>query len=81
MSYDLISKTEPRASKLYCCIWCPEKIAVKEKHIHEISNYEGDFQDLRWHIECYSAAQEYFRNGGEPEIYPHECKRGSQEPV
>jgi len=77
MSYSLISRTEPTARKEYNCIWCPEKILRGEKHVHEISKAD-EFQNHRWHLECWSASQEYFsENPGEDMLYPHESKRGS----
>lgn len=79
MSFHRISFTEPKARKQHLCIWCPEKIAVGEKHIHEVSKYYEDFQDLRWHPECHEAASKYFSESGEDEIYPHACKRGTSE--
>jgi hypothetical protein len=76
--YELISETEPVARKDYYCIWCPEKILRGETHCHEVSKYDGDFQDHRWHLECKKAADTYFRRYGESEFQPHECKRGSE---
>jgi len=60
MSYQLLSKTEPKAKKDYKCIWCPEGISKGVKHVHEVSTYSGEFQNHRWHPECYSAATKYF---------------------
>ena len=77
MSYQLISETRPKARKQYDCIWCVEKIAAGEAHIHEVSKYDGELQDHRWHPECHEAAQTYFRESGEEEFGAHECKRGS----
>jgi len=81
MSYQLLSETEPKARKDYRCIWCPEKILKGEKHIHETSKYDGDFQDHRWHPECKQASDKFFRLTGEEEFDPHSCKRGSTEQV
>jgi hypothetical protein len=79
MSYVLISETRPKAKKQYDCIWCVEKIEAGETHIHEVSKYDRQFQDHRWHPECHEAAMDYFHKYGEEEFNPHECKRGSQE--
>ncbi len=79
MSYQLLSKTTPTARKEYHCIWCPEKILKGEKHVHECSKYDGDFQDHRWHLECSKAADEFFQKYGEEEFLPHEFKRGTIE--
>lgn len=79
MSYQLLSETEPVARKQYRCIWCPEKIDKGTKHVHESSKYDGDFQDHRWHLECYAASRKYFSENGECEFMPHENRRGSTE--
>lgn len=79
MSYQLLSETEPVARKEYHCIWCPEKILKGEKHVHESSKYDGDFQDHRWHLECKKASDSFFRKYGEEEFMPHACKRGTDE--
>lgn len=79
MSYQLLSETEPVARKEYRCIWCPELILKGEKHVHESSKYDGDFQDHRWHLECKKAADGFFRKCGDGEFMPHACKRGTNE--
>lgn len=79
MSYLLLSETKPVARKEYRCIWCPEKILKGEKHIHESSKYDGDFQDHRWHMECKKAADSFFRENDECEFEPHYFKRGTTE--
>lgn len=76
MNYQLLSKTEPVARKEYACIWCPEKIIMGEKHIHEASTFDG-FQNHRWHLECWAASQNYFTNSDETDFEPHACKRGT----
>lgn len=77
MSYQLISKTLPKARKEYPCIWCSEKILIGEIHLKEVGEFEGDFQSNRWHEECHNAAQMYFNESGENEFTPYENKRGS----
>lgn len=79
MSYQLLSETSPKARKEYACIWCVENIYKGDVHIHEVSTYDGDFQDHRWHEECKTAADKYFCEYGEEEFLPHGCKRGSLE--
>lgn len=79
MSYQLLSSSRPRARKGYDCIWCREKIVKGEQHVHEASRYCGDFQDHRFHTDCFSAAREYFSEDGEAEFDPHAHKRGSLE--
>jgi len=79
MSYRLISETSPTARKQYDCIWCVEKIAEGEIHVHEVSNYDGELQGHRWHPECHEVAKNYFRESGEEQFEAHECKRGSNE--
>ena len=79
MNYQLLSDTEPVARKEYQCIWCPEKIEKGTKHRHEVSKYDSELQDHRWHLECAKASQEYFHESGEEEFEPHACKRGTLE--
>lgn len=79
MSYHLIHETKPKARKEYPCIWCVEKILPGEVHVHEVSKFDGELQDHRWHPECHEASKTYFSESGEEEFYPHECKRGSME--
>lgn len=50
-----------------------------ERYRHEISKYE-ELQNLRWHLECNSAAAEYFQSG-EEEFTPHENDRPRKEPT
>lgn len=79
MSYQLLSKTEPKARKNHKCIWCGELIEVGLVHVHESSKFEGDFQDHRWHPECWTAAGEFFAINGEDYFMPGEFKRGTME--
>ena len=79
MSYQLLSKTEPKARKAYTCIWCAEKVVKGEKHFHVVGKYCGELQDHRWHPECWAAQETYFLESGEEEFAPHEFKRGSLE--
>ena len=78
MSYQLLSKSMPVARKQYRCIWCPEFILKGEKHAHENSKYEGEFQDHRWHLECRNAADKYFRENDDG-FDAHTFKRGTTE--
>lgn len=80
MSYQLLSKTTPVARKQYSCIWCVEKIEQGEKHVYEVSKYDGDFQCGRWHPECIEACHQYMKSQfGEDEFEPNAHKRGSQD--
>jgi len=79
MSYQLISRNKARATKVYDCIWCFEKIIKGEKYIREVSKYQKNLQDHKWHPECYEIAKIYFLKSGEEEFSPYECKRGSLE--
>lgn len=81
MSYQLLSETHPVARKDYRCIWCPENILKGEKHVHESSKFDGDFQDHRLHMECKAASDLYFHESGDGEFEPHACKRGTIEEV
>lgn len=75
MSYEFIRETFPAARKVYRCIWCGERIGVGEKHRHEISVYDGNLQNMRWHPECYEDAQREMRECGEEEFLPHSAPR------
>jgi hypothetical protein len=75
--YQEISITNPKSRKEYRCIWCPEKILKGESHVHEVCKYEGDFQDHRWHQECWDAARKFFNENDESEFEPNSFKRGS----
>ena len=78
--YELIFESSPKARKTYRCIWCGEVIENGEKHRHEISKYEGNLQDHRWHDECTSAASEFFhQEGGESDFEPYVNERGQRE--
>ena len=78
MGYQLLSLTRPVARHEHQCIWCPEKIERGLKHVHEVSVFDGQFQNHRWHEECSKAHKESF-DPNEPELYPHECKRGTNQ--
>ena len=78
MGYQLLNLTRPVARHDHRCIWCPETIVAGLKHVHEVSVFDGEFQDHRWHEECNKAFQDSY-SPDEPEIYPHECRRGSTE--
>lgn len=73
--YTLIREAFPIARKQHRCIWCGEAISAGEKHRHEISKYETELQDFRWHLECESAASEYFLAGEGPEFSAYENER------
>jgi hypothetical protein len=75
MSYALIEESFPVARKRHTCIWCGENIDVGEKHRHEKSNYCGDFQNHRWHMECNQAAQVQFADEGDTEFSPYDNPR------
>lgn len=81
MSDQQLSLTRPTARKDYPCIWCREKILKGERHMHEVSLYDGSFQDHRWHPECWEASESDIRKHGTLEFMPHEFKRGTNEEV
>lgn len=74
MSYSLIREKWLKARKQHRCIWCGEAIALGEHHRHEISIYEGHFQDHRWHPECDADAKIYF-DSGEEAFEAHSAER------
>ena len=75
MSYRLLNRTTPKGRRTYRCIWCGEDIPAGEQHIHEISVFDGNFQDHRWHPECEAAAQECW-DGWDSEFLPWSNPRG-----
>lgn len=79
MSYTLLSESQPLARKQHRCIWCGQPIAVGEKHRHERSIYDGQFQDQRWHPECDEAfkAELSYEGGHELEFEPYGNERPS----
>ena len=81
MSYTLLSQTEPKARKEHRCIWCGEKILVGEQHTHERSIYDGNFQNHRWHGECFKSSREQFSEWDDCEFEPHQNERGQRESV
>lgn len=60
MSYEIIRQSQPKARKVYRCTWCGEDILKGEKHHYNVGNYEGDFQESRYHDDCNTAAVKYF---------------------
>jgi hypothetical protein len=78
MSYTELSRSIRTAHKEHRCIWCPEKILPGEKYEHVVSVYDGQWQHHDFHPECAKAAGVVARDeGGECEIHPHECQRGT----
>lgn len=43
------------ARKEYHCVWCGEKILIKEKYLSRSYLAEGDFYSDKMHIECENA--------------------------
>jgi hypothetical protein len=79
MSLQNLRLTEQVARKFHPCIWCRELVQIGEKHINSISLYCGDFQNHRWHPECYAAMEEDFSTHHEEEFPAHGFKRGTNE--
>lgn len=77
MSYQLLRETKPVARHDHGCIWCNEQIKAGEKHVQQVGKCDGDFQDSRYHPECYRAMvidckyEDYFQ--------PHAFKRGTNQ--
>jgi hypothetical protein len=79
MSITYLRETTPVARKPYDCIWCREKIKRGEKHDHQISVFDGNLQDQRWHPECLAAMHRDYAEHHEEEFTPHGFKRGTNE--
>jgi hypothetical protein len=79
MTYRLLSETQPKARKAYRCVWCGYRIPEGERHVHERSIFDGEFQNHRWHPECLDAMREQAREeGGEVEFGYHDNPRGGR---
>lgn len=63
MCMTVVREANPKARKEHSCIWCGEKILVGEKHRQQAGVVSGDFQDNRYHEECWTPALESFRKG------------------
>ena len=82
MSYghNLLRESFPIGRRSYLCIWCGEDIPAGEKHRHEVSTYNGQFQDFRWHVECDQAFKEELEAGGEVEFCAYDNERPAAYP-
>jgi hypothetical protein len=81
MSYELIRESFPVARKRHRCIWCGEGINAGVKHRHEVSSFDGNLQDHRWHLECDDDAKDYFDEGNGPEFSAYSNERPKLETV
>ena len=75
MSFTLFSSDRRKAQIKHTCIWCSQNIERGEYYLDERSVYDGRIQRHRWHLECQSAAQSYFKSSGEEEFQPWENER------
>ena len=75
----ILRQIKLKAAKVHSCIWCPEKIAKGEQHLHLISVFNRDFQDHRWHPECLAAWGRDYAENHEEDFPAHAFKRGSTE--
>ena len=79
--YTNIRTTKPKGRKPYRCIWCDERIAKGERHVHDIASFDCRLQSQRFHEECFEALRAYIIESGgmEVEFGPGSHKRGSTE--
>ncbi len=63
------------------CDWCRDRIEVGEKYVDEVATYCGDFQALKFHIECRDACDKLAREIGEPVELGERFKRGTTEAI
>jgi hypothetical protein len=77
MSYVLLSLKDCKARKVYSCEWCGEPILVGDTYKREVSVYD-EFQNKKWHPECWDAGTEYFADcrDDECEYLPGTMARG-----
>ncbi len=78
MSYEQISSTTPKSRKPHRCMWCGESIQVGEVHNRETGTYYGEFQDNRFHSECFGPMQEHCQEN-DGEFFPYENERPTKE--
>lgn len=58
--YRLFTLKSRTARKQHTCIWCGERVESNTKYLHEKSIYEDNFQNHKWHFECYDYARSEF---------------------
>lgn len=75
----MLSDNRPKARNRYRCIWCPEDIIKGEEHVQQAGIYEGEFQNSRYHRECFAASMKYWRESIDDSFEPHSFKRGTDE--
>ena len=69
MSFTILRSATVRAAKRHRCAWCGEGIEVGDTHVHEVSIFNCNFQDHRFHHECLDALHDDADdNGGEVEF-------------
>jgi hypothetical protein len=60
MSFQLLSRTTPKARKEHQCIWCAQPIVNRATYVLDACLCDGDFQSNKWHPECQDAALDEF---------------------
>jgi hypothetical protein len=55
MSWTQLSSERPVARKEHKCDWCAEKIKKGEQYYTYTGKYDGEFQSIKMHNECYEA--------------------------
>ena len=73
--YHLFIEKEVKAKKPHKCIWCGQAIEIGNTYCHEKSIYDGNFQNHKWHKECWTSSKKYFLEG-EQEFLPYSNERG-----
>jgi hypothetical protein len=79
MNLQILRETKPVSKIPRACIWCREIIAAGEKHVHEVSIFDKELQDHRWHFECFRAMQNDYVEHHEEEFPAHSFKRGTNQ--
>ena len=74
---DFGQTVEHAGRKDHRCEWCGENIPKGEIFAHFKGMWEGDFQNWRMHLECYSASSssDYLTDG----FTPYQYQRGQAE--
>lgn len=75
MGYTLLSEIKRKARKEHRCIWCGQKIEIREFYIAEASIYYNDFQYMKWHQECKAACAIELAETKEEDFDPYSNER------
>lgn len=73
----ILGTTNPVAARPHKCIWCGQQIDKGEKHTRQAVDMNREFQDNRYHNECFEAAVSDWLMDID-EFVPYENARGTK---